>query len=656
MKQKPYFYLILGSVFCVMLACMALVVKYIVTPILYVPKFDSATLNYVRQRVHENFRLTHPELKTTESLMLPGVPYAKMDWLQRRRIDRFANLDAVCVTPLVMQEATEAAEWVQPYLGWTERNLQARRIQYISDLSRLGSPPYVDIQMVGKVASNLAWSTPSTADIAMRRQLLETAANAGWALNRQSSIGALLHGLMQLLAVRKELKSLNWSDLDTAQTRADIEALVNLAASAPQLDAWLVFWEQPLLLFSSYSSAMPRPLIPWLHEEEAMSFHWQALDGYHAVAKAIQQPALRTWVNDLAARHAVASSSWWRIGNRLQNAEARNCMLQILASETWFTTQYRLTPAELRPFDPYTVAVMLSQSSLGTNWDDILTRLVVSREYNRLARATLTVRLQQAQTGQWPASLASAAQFTTSETTAMVALQRNPLAPAGLLDWTTAPLHMAWHTTSQTQLRATLWQQALPLQTLAQRSGNNGNPALQHQWEIDSAGQLDFCSSEAFWTSQPLLLAAVADGLRRMPRLVEPESVQVSQLALPVLADATPTSAALAWPDVAGLPPGQQWWSLSDTEARRITDDWDATLGQTYASKATTRGLYGETDFDNQQAGRAVRLRAKLRAPERVLAIWSVGPDGKDDGGAIAYDPTNGTVSRGDLVAFPEHF
>jgi hypothetical protein len=35
-------------------------------------------------------------------------------------------------------------------------------------------------------------------------------------------------------------------------------------------------------------------------------------------------------------------------------------------------------------------------------------------------------------------------------------------------------------------------------------------------------------------------------------------------------------------------------------------------------------------------------------APDRV---WSVGPDEEDQGGALSYDPTNGTVSPGDIVA-----
>lgn len=33
-----------------------------------------------------------------------------------------------------------------------------------------------------------------------------------------------------------------------------------------------------------------------------------------------------------------------------------------------------------------------------------------------------------------------------------------------------------------------------------------------------------------------------------------------------------------------------------------------------------------------------------------MVRIWSVGPDGVDDAGILPYDPTNGTMSGGDLI------
>ena len=50
------------------------------------------------------------------------------------------------------------------------------------------------------------------------------------------------------------------------------------------------------------------------------------------------------------------------------------------------------------------------------------------------------------------------------------------------------------------------------------------------------------------------------------------------------------------------------------------------------------------------------RIVAKVKPPQGFLAIYSPGPDADDDGGIIAYDPTNGTTSSGDIIVYPEGF
>jgi len=42
----------------------------------------------------------------------------------------------------------------------------------------------------------------------------------------------------------------------------------------------------------------------------------------------------------------------------------------------------------------------------------------------------------------------------------------------------------------------------------------------------------------------------------------------------------------------------------------------------------------------------------EFRHPQHLWWVYSWGPDGKDDGGIVAYDPTNGTISRGDVGQF----
>ncbi|MFH0793340.1 MAG: hypothetical protein V2A74_04840, partial [bacterium] len=69
--------------------------------------------------------------------------------------------------------------------------------------------------------------------------------------------------------------------------------------------------------------------------------------------------------------------------------------------------------------------------------------------------------------------------------------------------------------------------------------------------------------------------------------------------------------------------------------------------GGEYYGRPALKYEVGEKAFDKA-------LRAGIVRPEqRSSSFWmtySVGPDGRDDGGEIIYDPTNGTVSVGDVV------
>ena len=51
-----------------------------------------------------------------------------------------------------------------------------------------------------------------------------------------------------------------------------------------------------------------------------------------------------------------------------------------------------------------------------------------------------------------------------------------------------------------------------------------------------------------------------------------------------------------------------------------------------------------------------VTVEGPLDPPEDVRVLWSPGPDGVDGRAAVPYDPTNGTLSAGDIIVFPERF
>jgi len=64
---------------------------------------------------------------------------------------------------------------------------------------------------------------------------------------------------------------------------------------------------------------------------------------------------------------------------------------------------------------------------------------------------------------------------------------------------------------------------------------------------------------------------------------------------------------------------------------------------------------YGVNYLGKTQAEGHVRTHFQtLTGSDRAVewTLWSYGPDLKDDHGVVLYDPTNGTVSKGDLMRF----
>ena len=143
------------------------------------------------------------------------------------------------------------------------------------------------------------------------------------------------------------------------------------------------------------------------------------------------------------------------------------------------------------------------------------------------------------------------------------------------------------------------------------------------------------------WSEEPVSFVATAEFLQQHPKLVEYAKVWMKSSV------DTPEANK------------DEWIPLDPDYARRVTDETDALEW----SKASKKNLPLDKRGENRptltertvQPPKAVRVTAKLHTPEKVVVIWSPGPDGIDDGGRIAYDPTNGTASRGDLLVFPEN-
>ncbi|MCL5271635.1 MAG: hypothetical protein M1457_14020 [bacterium] len=147
------------------------------------------------------------------------------------------------------------------------------------------------------------------------------------------------------------------------------------------------------------------------------------------------------------------------------------------------------------------------------------------------------------------------------------------------------------------------------------------------------------------------------------PNMIAPGPPAVTSSPAPVRADRATTGAAAMDLDTRiqkereladrGVAPGSPEWNAALGLPQRPTPlsgaDSEAVPQPPPAATADTIGAAPDTIG-------AIRLTAKLRAPARVLAVWSPGPDGRDDGARLAYDPTNGTVSPGDIIVYPQGY
>jgi hypothetical protein len=87
-----------------------------------------------------------------------------------------------------------------------------------------------------------------------------------------------------------------------------------------------------------------------------------------------------------------------------------------------------------------------------------------------------------------------------------------------------------------------------------------------------------------------------------------------------------------------------EWQSLPEKEAQVMVE-----YLKSFGKAVKEVSVYAGQD-------RTKNVRAALNLPHQTLALYSPGPDGDDDGGKVQYDPTNGTVSDGDIIVYPGGF
>lgn len=78
----------------------------------------------------------------------------------------------------------------------------------------------------------------------------------------------------------------------------------------------------------------------------------------------------------------------------------------------------------------------------------------------------------------------------------------------------------------------------------------------------------------------------------------------------------------------------------------------DTIMPATYYYMYNYAGPYMGRNFSGPSGSSHYERATGMTSEGIQWTFWSHGPDGADDHGVILYDPTNGTVSQGDIVRF----
>ena len=465
---------------------------------------------------------------------------------------------------------------------------------------------------------------------------LEKAAHVGDSSRPAGLIGLLIAAYARAVAYGGYASLLS-ADLPEEVERAALQALVQLRGTDPRLNA-LVRWTENqgaliTLFLSSPGSSLfsPDPL-----------YLFAAVDKAAGRAEAFADPSLRAWAQRFRRRWPATEAGG--VGSFVAGMRSGGLRWTTLPSAVkWLKKaaatepallQDSIAPAEMRPgLDPWTLA-FLSGSFWGGNLENICARGRTVATRGRLLEIAFAARLYRREHGRWPESLE---ELIPDYLPPIV--EPRPSSPAerpavGESAGPYAPFQIAWRDVDE-PLRAALWSQALPLQGPWQPKIKASGAESIVEWRGEDVAR------DSLWSEQPAIPLALAELLRAHPKLV---------------------TEAQALGSDSPNPRNDQWQPLDPDRARRVTDETDA--------EQWSAAFYNETTLPPDKRGanrpapaprtvdlpKRVRLTARLQAPQKALVAWSPGPDGVDDAGRLAYDPTNGSTSRGDILAFPEGY
>lgn len=505
--------------------------------------------------------------------------------------------------------------------------------------SQLGdiTPNYSMVQMMVKLRRSLADQTIQEGRWEEALSQLRSNAHMGDPHRASALIGLLIDVACRAIAY-SAYEALLSSDAPSEVEHFALKDLVRLRPTDPQLDSTV----RKIINTEIYQYVIP-------YEAD-----WQKYIGFVSLGAAVdtavesresfRSQTLRSFGERYHEKYTLEPgfSYLFRLfeygGNRWTTIPASVKWLKRVAdSEPSFFEPHDIPESLLESLDRWTLALLFADHFPGSDLlNEPLTRSRVTMTQGRLLEAAFAARLYHQERGEWPSGMED-----------LVPDYIPPFVDSASAETHTAPFlpfQIAWQEVDD-NLRPILWDEVLPLEAL--ESGRSPAKALER-----GPIEIDRLSTSRDWLEQPVIPLAIAEALQAHPQLVEKAEVQMTDREVPRGGDLS------RWKDLV------PWKPLEADYARRVTDESDALLWSSWRFDRDETQLPPDKRRENRpqvtertvEPPTAIRLTATLRAPERALEIWSPGPDGQDDSGRIVYDPTNGTLSRGDLVIFPEGF
>jgi hypothetical protein len=463
-------------------------------------------------------------------------------------------------------------------------------------------------------------------------------------------------------------------------SRRALASLASLRESEPIYDDWT--FQVARLCASSYPLMLldPAETNPVVRRRYVPCFLGSLLVAVESKDK-LGDPRLQAWAKHLDRQlsrdnstmlfHAAADDPLHPVFGRWTFFPSACRFLNEVSMKSPWLYQSRLLPeSDYRDLDHWTL-MMFGDTvvrSISLNPDLLNMWPRRNKTLNLLLEAAFAARIWRDEHGAWPRSMHDVEPLLPKakddpSTCVVIRGSSFPITPY-------RPVQLAERKMTD-ELKVALWSRVLPTPACI--------PALPYPTDQPTTTPMNYLQAVVRRPDDPIPFLASEQALRAHPRLVESVKLEVSfpkpgpvttatQQAGPIYpntavntvdpntsptisdpyASMDPFNGYMA-PPIPEMPLDQMKWESPDPAyLRHVTDESDSMPYQT--------GYPGSSPKRQYEPPQALRLTAKLRAPEKVMVIWSPGPDGVDDGGRFSYDPTNGTISAGVLLVFPEQF